>query len=621
MLFNGKILRRIAYSSASLLAIQSIPSESLAQDAKVYTNSLNAPVFQRIDQNGVDLVTGQFRVSSPTLEWGSEHARVTLGLQWTGQGWVYLDQPTIWRKDDIYTVVYQERSTEFNGRSSNFSQRKPIDGSKLSCSIFMPGNHASECQYTDRSGDVVHFRGMIPPFAGYAPDFGYSALRFGNMGISEAALYSADNAASSIPGVRYWGVAGIMFLADNNYHKRLYTLALGPQKLIITTQNHDGTDWDEHYLRPKGTTQSFTDDSGASWTYTFNNNREMTRVATPGAAADVVITYTSGNKVSTVTTADGVWQYTYPFSFGNIGETFVKNPLNETTYVKYHKDHGYVLEFRDALNRTTYYSYDSGHRLQKVTFPEGNYQQFTYDGRGNILTRTIAPKPGSGEAPIIESATYPATCANAITCNLPTSVTDANGAVTDLEYAVPGTQEINSFAGPTGFPAVAFGTTKPVKVTSAAPSVGAPRPQTLNSYENGMLVRSVECRTISPCSGTSDEIVTEYDYAGTSGTTRLLHGKTVTADGQTLRICYGYDTQTRLVSETPPIAAMTACPSTRASTLPTNAFVPVAANPATAPTYPDGTTGGAPILPPGGGGEEPPEPCGLPGGPVIICDI
>jgi YD repeat-containing protein len=39
-----------------------------------------------------------------------------------------------------------------------------------------------------------------------------------------------------------------------------------------------------------------------------------------------------------------------------------------------------------------------------------------------------------------------------------------------------------------------------------------------------------------------------------------LRGMTVTADGQTLRTCYGYDVNGRKISETQPLANLTACP-------------------------------------------------------------
>lgn len=61
--------------------------------------------------------------------------------------------------------------------------------------------------------------------------------------------------------------------------------------------------------------------------------------------------------------------------------------------------------------------------------------------------------------------------------------------------------------------------------------------------------------------GASDEVVTDYEYGPNSGPNNLLlRGVAVTADGQTLRTCYGYDANGRKVSETKPAAGLGVCP-------------------------------------------------------------
>ena len=81
-----------------------------------------------------------------------------------------------------------------------------------------------------------------------------------------------------------------------------------------------------------------------------------------------------------------------------------------------------------------------------------------------------------------------------------------------------------------------------------------------------VLVRERFCRTTSPSGsgcvgGTSDEVVTDYDYGPNTGPNNLLlRGVAVTADGQTRRTCYGYDQMGRKISETKPSALLTVCP-------------------------------------------------------------
>lgn len=56
--------------------------------------------------------------------------------------------------------------------------------------------------------------------------------------------------------------------------------------------------------------------------------------------------------------------------------------------------------------------------------------------------------------------------------------------------------------------------------------------------------------------GATDEASTEYTY----GDDLQAHGKSVTADGQTLRTCYAYDAIGNQVSETKPRAGLAVCP-------------------------------------------------------------
>jgi hypothetical protein len=64
------------------------------------------------------------------------------------------------------------------------------------------------------------------------------------------------------------------------------------------------------------------------------------------------------------------------------------------------------------------------------------------------------------------------------------------------------------------------------------------------------------------CALANDETVTAYDYGPDSGPNNLiLHGKAVTANGLTLRMCYAHDSQGNKIWETSPNANPASCPT------------------------------------------------------------
>jgi len=578
----------------------SCPGLSHAQDATTYVEAFNVPVFESVDQNGVDLITGSLRVTTPVLETGSEHYKNVLGLQWTGKGWMMVGQPTIWRDGSKYIVNYNGQSEEFNDRSSNYSQRKPITGAALSC-VTWSGGLTSECVYTNREGDVVHFKGMYSPITPYPAAYGNSTYAWGNIGMAEAYVYSVDK------GNRRFGAAYPGQMASSNYYNRDVTLTLGQQTLKITTPNHN-TDSSKHFLRPVNTTQVVTDSYGSMWQYTINDNRRLTRIVSPDGAA-VTITYSDG-KVASVTNASGTWTYSYT-SPGDYGTTTVTNPLGEQTYVKYHRDRGYVTESRDPLNRWTYYTYDAGYRPARITYPEANYVDYTYDARGNITTKTSAPRPAVGGPILVEQAGYDATCADIVICNRPRWTDDARLGRTDFDYSPSTPTNLAMYGNSSQTWPIRLGSGKPITVTS--PAVGGIRPQVRTTYATGMPTRASSCLTQASCAGTADEVVTTFEWGGTETTSRYLFGKAVTTNGQSLRTCYGYDNQGRVISETPPKAGLASCPASVTAAPAVTATMPSPGVYAAAPTFPDGTTGS------GGGGppEEPVDPpCGYGG---VIC--
>jgi hypothetical protein len=228
--------------------------------------------------------------------------------------------------------------------------------------------------------------------------------------------------------------------------------------------------------------------------------------------------------------------------------------MEQDSYVSipsWYKDENGLISYFGGTPELGYVSYQ---------YPEGNDVSIGRDLRNNPASVAVYGKNGGT---ITKTATFDSVCANLITCNQPNTETDANGNTTTFIY--------DSVHG--GL------------LTRTGPAVNGVTPQTRyeyaqryawlknssGGYSQGsspiwVLVRERFCRTTSPSGsgcvgGTSDEVVTDYDYGPNTGPNNLLlRGVAVTADGQTRRTCYGYDQMGRKISETKPSALLTVCP-------------------------------------------------------------
>jgi RHS repeat-associated protein len=214
----------------------------------------------------------------------------------------------------------------------------------------------------------------------------------------------------------------------------------------------------------------------------------------------------------------------------------ITDPLGHHKVVTSDLTIGRPASMKDELNRTTSYQYDTNGRLTRLTKPEGNSTQLTYDARGNVTQTQQVAKTGSGLADIVASASFDSTCANLVTCNQPNSTTDAKGNVTNYAYDA-------THGGVTS-------------VTRPAPASGGVRPQTRASYAqvtsaSGDLVYELtgvsQCQTLASCAGSADEtkVTAGYDAYGNvtslarsngTGTLTSASGMTYDAEGDLLTV-------------------------------------------------------------------------------------
>ncbi|AMG72867.1 YD repeat protein [Sphingopyxis granuli] len=207
-----------------------------------------------------------------------------------------------------------------------------------------------------------------------------------------------------------------------------------------------------------------------------------------------------------------------------------------------------ITQVKDELNRTTSYEYDGNGRVTKIIEPEGNSVTVVYDAAGNISTRTMAAKPGSGLANIVTQAHVdlaPYTDANGVLdckltslCWRPVWTRDALNHQTDYVYNARGqlTQQ-----------------------TDPADQNGVRR-RTINEYAEvdtgaGFVSRKTVTRVcgVTTTCGTTQELRTVYSYWGNSFLPSSVR-QVDQAAGLTSETTYSYDAAGRLLVTDGPVA-------------------------------------------------------------------
>lgn len=278
------------------------------------------------------------------------------------------------------------------------------------------------------------------------------------------------------------------------------------------------------YVLTPGVSSTSTDTLGRVTRYAYDQYSHISGVRRPSSATDnVTVAYTAGaDTVSSITKAGvGTWTYSVTTNPGAIDVTRT-DPLGHTRVTSSNSVQLAVQLDQNELNKITTTTLDSLGRVTQVAAPEGNATQYVYDARGNVTTETIVPKVGSGLANIVTTASFAASCTNALTCNKPDWTRDAKGNQTDYAYDA----------------ASGLATT----ITSPAPTVGGIRPQTRYGYtalqayyknSAGSIVASGQpvkmltsisaCQTTASCAGALDEVKTTVSFGPqVSGTANNL---------------------------------------------------------------------------------------------------
>ncbi|MDQ0248410.1 RHS repeat-associated protein [Sphingomonas kyeonggiensis] len=492
----------------SVLLISTVLSTGVMGMAAKGQTVAPPPPRESIDANGVDLFLGTMNAETNKLQMGSGENSASFYLMFKGNiGW----SDNVASRITIYgtraVVLWLGRSYEFiNGPSY---APTAADGTVLTKN----GNIYS---FTAADGTVVRFDATLaingPPNLGahildatspngYKITYQYELKKYRKRvqtpdgpDFVDVDVYRMKSATSSSgylteftyqvdsPGSN--GAAFYKFYSVASTKQTNTLAAASPSQTMTTT------------IDSTGQLLTIVDPMGRQSTYRTQSGIYLAGIQGAGQSSEsVTVTYDGSNRVFSVTNASGTTTYTYSDS-GNSRTTTVTNSLgNAVTYV-FDIALQRMRSSKDSLQRLTQWDYDASGRATKVTAPDGNYTQYSYDTRGNVIETREVAKSNSGLADIVTTAGYDASCTSPAKCNRPNWTKDAKGNQTDLTYNVT-TGRLLTLAAP-------------------AAALGGIRPTTTYGYTAAggvQMVSSISaCQTAASCAGTADELKKTIAY-------------------------------------------------------------------------------------------------------------
>lgn len=537
----------------------------IAGSEQAFAQLVPPVIRQMVDENGVDLMSGQFTLSHSDIDIGPPEASLSYS-RWISSG---MDGSYGYRGNTDIAIKLISTATETAGPHADVMMGGRVETFDWAGSTFTVKNGLGSTLvfdtpsqnyiYTQRDGTVIRF----PPQTANEDAIGVRAISILK---PDGTLTEFSNKKWASPDLPWIWNSRVQSVVNNaGYQLKLeYTDPVrtrSPTKASVLNRGAAYCDpaadscaatsgspsatfaWtQEQYGAPTfGTFHKLTVTDAASrqtrWTMAAGASSDLKASGPSGvksaaaSADDTTATFEvyglgpSGSDIAAVTsvTRRGMtWDYQVLQYFTSQPTVKVTDPFGNSREVKTDLLKAQVMSDKDALGRITSYLYDSFGRRTRITYPEGNYVQITYDGRGNVTELRRVAKPGAALADIVESASYPTTCSNPKTCNKPASTTDARGQTTDYTY------------DPTHGGVLT--------ITQPAPFSGGVRPQTRFTYtalyawyKNSAgsivqaptpiykLTQTSACRTTSSCANSADEVRTTFAYqTGSSSTASNL---------------------------------------------------------------------------------------------------
>lgn len=509
------------------------------------------PLHRAVDDNGVDMLSGQMALSEADLSVGPagagglSHERFLSSSGWSHAYVIMLAQPV----PTTAEIAIGARKVTFTKNGSNWTNDHGSGGS-----LTVTG---STFTFVDSDGTVYSFdRGLMANSASYdnayaagvatsitAPDGTVTTLTYERSSFNWApgapASYAvrlksvrtnagyqltyshgvADLASNGANLSQWWSISAVTAVNLSLDFCAPTADACSPLNQTLRSVTYGAA------TAPNGSVAEAVTDPLHRVRLYWTDDASRFVVQSPEGTKR---SYTTGEDsyVSSVTDGSHTWSYSwYSDGIHLTGHRSDQAGDEITTYAI--TDGAQLLSYETAAG-ITHYEYDSYGRLHRVIAPEANWVQYDRDTAGNIITLTVGPKPGTPLSSIVTSAIYP--CLSAATCDKPQSTTDANGKTTNWDYDL-GTGLLNS-------------------ITRGAPSPGADRPQVRYFYSphhayvkgtSGSLVQepsaiykldsTSECAIGSSCQGSENEAKTTILYGSPGSPNNLLPTSLTVAAG------------------------------------------------------------------------------------------
>jgi RHS repeat-associated protein len=513
-------------SVAALVVASLFPQVARAQSSAVP----NAPpVFESIDENGVDLVSHHLVRTVASISIGSGGPG-SLRYEWTTDPW---------QRQQVYGTIF----IGSNPDHPNLNQvRVTVDGGTETFS-YPPGttsftqdqgrpstityNASNDTYtYTRTDGVVGTFSRNLVAGAPLSNQWDYSILSLTYPTGQVLTYYYVYHPLQG--GVGNYDVQALT--SNLGYQLRLTysqppanTWSWPVQKAVVFNMNSETCDPLAASCSLAGTWPSLT------WDAVNSNLIDATgrTIHWTTSATQVVLTYPSGRTltydvgsccgtlpmVSSYTDGKGTWSYQSP----GPSATFVYNPDNRLQRQLTFGSHGVMLSDTPNVGGgvSFSYSYDTNDRMtssKSLDLTSGALlaeTDFSYDARGNLSqTRKISATPGT-PADIVNTAHYPATCTNSKFCNKPDYMLDARSNRTDYSYD-PASGNVATATLPAGANGVRPQTRYTYTALSANYRNGSGT--TVSGSPVDLLTSTSQCATTSSCAGTSDEVKNTVTY-------------------------------------------------------------------------------------------------------------